>query len=140
MSIQPGLQHYVDRYHEIQDRQLNTNKLIEVRTFCPFSLVYPPRSEFRVQNELKLTSTQQDVLIYANDIEVNLRNENTNLAGRLQDAELDLDDARRSRRELQQQLKEANQRMAQFNMDNENLKVNAAAGVYNGRKLTWAES
>lgn len=125
MSIQPGLQHYVDRYHEIQDRQLNTNKLIEVRTFCPFSLVYPSRSEFRVQNELKLRSTQQDVLIYANDIEVDLRNENTNLAGRLQDAELDLDDARRSRRELQQQLKEANQRMAQFNMDNENLKVNA---------------
>lgn len=72
-------------------------------------------------------------MIYANDIEANLRNENQNLAGRLQDAELDLDDARRSRRELQQQLKEANQRMAQFNMDNENLKVNAAAGLYSGR-------
>ena len=137
MSIQPGLQHYVDRYHEIQDRQLNTNKLIEVRTL---RLVYPPRSEFRVANELKLTPIHQDVLIYANDIEANLRNENTNLAGRLQDAELDLDDARRSRRELQQQLREANQRMAQFNIDNENLKVNAAPGVYNGRQLTWAES
>lgn len=136
MSIQPGLQHYVDRYHEIQDRQLNTNKLIEVP-----ALVQPCLpTKVGVQSELKLTPTQQDVLIYANDIEVNLRNENTNLAGRLQDAELDLDDARRSRRELQQQLKEANQRMAQFNMDNENLKVNAAAGVYSGRKLTWTES
>lgn len=104
------------------------------------AFVYPPRSEFKAPSELKLTSIQQDVLIYANDIEVNLRNENTHLAGRLQDAELDLDDARRSRRELQQQLKEANQRMTQFNIDNENLKVNAAAGVYSDRKLTWAES
>lgn len=102
----------------------------------PVQPCYPPRSEFRVQNELSLTSTRQDVLIYANDIEVNLRTENTNLAGRLQDAELDLDDARRSRRELQQQLIEANQRMAQLNMDNENLKVIAAVGVCNGRKLT----
>lgn len=125
------------KYKTASSTQTN---LLRSRTFCPFSLVYPPRSEFRVQNELKLTSTQQDVLIYANDIEVNLRNENANLARRLQDAELDLDDARRSRRELQQQLKETNQRMAQLKMDNENLKVNAAAGVYSGRKLTWAES
>lgn len=66
---------------------------------------------------------EQDLIVYANDIENNLRLENTTLSQRLQDAELDLDDARRSRRELQQQLNAANQRLSQFNMDNENLKV-----------------
>ena len=62
--------------------------------------------------------------MYANDVENNLRAENDTLSRRLQDAELDLDDARRSRRELQQQLNIANQRLSQFNMDNEHLKVN----------------
>ena len=72
-------------------------------------------------------SCQQDLIVYANDIEGNLRLENNTLSQRLQDAELDLDDARRSRRELQHQLNAANQRLSQFNMDNENLKVNAGA-------------
>jgi hypothetical protein len=56
-------------------------------------------------------------------METTLRHENQRLSKELEDAQLDLDDARRSRREMQQQLNVTNQRLGQFNMDNENLKV-----------------
>jgi len=65
----------------------------------------------------------QDILFYANDIENALRDENRRLKKDLEDAHLDLDDARRSRREMQQQLSVASQKLTQFNMDNEGLKV-----------------
>jgi hypothetical protein len=56
-------------------------------------------------------------------MESTLRLENQSLAKELEDAQLDLEDARRSRREMQQQLSITNQRLNQFNLDNENLKV-----------------
>jgi hypothetical protein len=56
-------------------------------------------------------------------METTLRIENQHLSKELEDAQLDLEDARRSRREMQQQLNITNQRLGQFNMDNENLKV-----------------
>lgn len=58
-------------------------------------------------------------------METTLRIENQHLSKELEDAQLDLEDARRSRREMQQQLNITNQRLGQFNMDNENLKVGA---------------
>lgn len=78
---------------------------------------------------LELMRLEQDLIVYANDIEANLRLENNTLSQRLQDAELDLDDARRSRRELQHQLNAANQRLSQYGMDNENLKVNGCCDI-----------
>jgi hypothetical protein len=62
-------------------------------------------------------------LLYCEHIENTLRHENQRLTKELEDAQLDLDDARRSRREMQQQLSITNQRLGQFNMDNTNLKV-----------------
>jgi chromosome segregation ATPase len=62
-------------------------------------------------------------LLYCERIETTLRHENQHLSKELEDAQLDLEDARRSRREMQQQLNITNQRLGQFNMDNENLKV-----------------
>jgi hypothetical protein len=56
-------------------------------------------------------------------VESTLRHENQRLAKELEDAQLDLEDARKSRREMQQQLGIMSQRLNQFNMDNENLKV-----------------
>lgn len=56
-------------------------------------------------------------------METGLRHENARLAKELEDAQLDLDDARRSRRDLQQQLNITTQRMSQFNADNDMLKV-----------------
>ncbi|KAK0626776.1 hypothetical protein B0T14DRAFT_534862 [Immersiella caudata] len=46
----------------------------------------------------------QDLLVYAEGVESKLRTENQNLISQLRDAELDLTDATKSRRELQQQL------------------------------------
>lgn len=46
----------------------------------------------------------KDLLFYCQDMETGLRQDNARLAKELEDAQLDLDDARRSRREMQQQL------------------------------------
>jgi len=64
----------------------------------------------------------KDLLIYCERVETGLRHENQRRTQELQDAQLDLDDARRSRREMQQQLNITSQRLGQYNMDNENLK------------------
>ena len=65
----------------------------------------------------------QDLLIYCERIEVGLRSENARLAKELEDAQLDLDDARRSRRDLQQQLSFAEQRLDKFNADCVSMRV-----------------
>lgn len=91
-TLQPDLQVYLDRYHVLVASQDTSNKLIE------------------------------DLIVYANSTGHDLRQENTTLQERLRDAQLDLEDATRSRRELQQQLTAANAKLSQYNMDNENLK------------------
>ncbi|KAH8599496.1 hypothetical protein B0O99DRAFT_682272 [Bisporella sp. PMI_857] len=53
----------------------------------------------------------KDLLIYCERIERELRDENDHLRKEIQDANLDLEDARRSRRELQQKLNIATQHM-----------------------------
>ncbi|TVY81394.1 hypothetical protein LSUE1_G008034, partial [Lachnellula suecica] len=64
----------------------------------------------------------KDLLIYCEGVESGLRDENTRLAKELQDAQLDLEDARRSRRNLQQQLNLTTQRMGQFNADCDSMR------------------
>ncbi|TVY15550.1 hypothetical protein LARI1_G007171 [Lachnellula arida] len=54
----------------------------------------------------------QEILIYSEHIEGTLREENSQLAKELEDAQLDLEDARRSRREMQQKLNIATARAA----------------------------
>lgn len=61
--------------------------------------------------------------MYCEHIETTLLHENQRLKKELEDSQLDLEDARRSRREMQQQLNIITQRLGQYNMDNENLKV-----------------
>ncbi|KAK4237662.1 hypothetical protein C8A03DRAFT_15826 [Achaetomium macrosporum] len=53
-----------------------------------------------------LTFGPQDLIVYSETMESSLRAENTSLMSRLRDAELDLEDATRSRRELQQQIQQ----------------------------------
>jgi hypothetical protein len=65
----------------------------------------------------------QDLLVYIDKLETDLRGENERLSKELVDAQLDLDDARRSRREMQQQLSLTSQQLGQYNTDNETLKV-----------------
>lgn len=62
-------------------------------------------------------------MYYCKHVETTLANENARLTRELNDANLDLEDARRSRRELQLECNNAKQRLSQFSMDNENLKV-----------------
>lgn len=52
-----------------------------------------------------------------------MRIENARLAKELEDAQLDLDDARRTRRDLQQQLSLAAQRVAQSDADCASMRV-----------------
>lgn len=56
-------------------------------------------------------------------METGLRHENSRLAKELEDAQLDLEDARRSRRELQQQLSLAAIELGQVNGDCHSLRV-----------------
>ncbi|KFY03590.1 hypothetical protein V490_00123 [Pseudogymnoascus sp. VKM F-3557] len=63
-----------------------------------------------------------DLLVYIDKLENDLRGENQRRLIELEDAHLDLDDARRSRREMQQQLTATSQQLGQYNTDNESLK------------------
>lgn len=64
-------------------------------------------------------------MIYCERVESGLRHENARLAKELEDAQLDLVDATRSRREMQQQLSAAQQRMGQFSLDCDSMRVRA---------------
>ena len=62
-------------------------------------------------------------MIYCEGIESRLRDENTRLTKELEDAQLDLEDARRSRRDMQQQLNMASARVGQFSADCDSMRV-----------------
>lgn len=64
----------------------------------------------------------QDLLIYTEHTESALRQENARLAKALEDAQLDLDDARKSRRELQQNMRDAEKRIGQVSIDYEGIR------------------
>ncbi|KAK3944539.1 hypothetical protein QBC46DRAFT_337578 [Diplogelasinospora grovesii] len=74
MAIPAGLMDFVHRFQEIQAYRENSNNLIT------------------------------DILLYCQTLESSLREENRNLNIQIQDAQLDLVDATKSRRELQQRL------------------------------------
>ncbi|KAH7155021.1 hypothetical protein B0J13DRAFT_521187 [Dactylonectria estremocensis] len=64
----------------------------------------------------------KDILVYAQDIETTLRDENRRLSERLRNTELDLDDATQSRRELQQRVQKYESQMQYISNLNDNLK------------------
>ncbi|KAH7157024.1 hypothetical protein EDB81DRAFT_410710 [Dactylonectria macrodidyma] len=64
----------------------------------------------------------KDILVYAQDIETTLRDENRRLTERLRNTELDLDDATQSRRELQQRVQKYEAQMQYIVNQNDNLK------------------
>ncbi|KAH8667966.1 C-x8-C-x5-C-x3-H type zinc finger protein-like protein [Tricladium varicosporioides] len=64
----------------------------------------------------------KDLLIYCERMESGLRHENARLVKELDDAQLDLEDARKSRRELQLQLNSVNNRMCQNNADFDSMR------------------
>jgi hypothetical protein len=61
--------------------------------------------------------------VYAEGVESKLRTENQNLISQLRDAELDLTDATKSRRELQQQLQLSENQSNILLQENTHLKV-----------------
>jgi len=80
-------------------------------------------------------------MIYAEGMETTLREENSRLAKELSDAQLDLDDARRSRRDLQQQLNLAQQQIGKYTSDFDNMRVGSSCiAEVAGCSLTSAES
>ena len=68
----------------------------------------------------------QDLIVYAESIETSLRAESAALMGKLRDTELDLEDATRSRRELQQQIQQLEVFREAVVQDNNYLKVHTA--------------
>lgn len=64
----------------------------------------------------------KDLILYCEHVETGLGRENGRLAKELQDAQLDLDDARRSRRKLQTELGDMQQRFGQAAIDVDNMK------------------
>ncbi|KAK7739260.1 hypothetical protein SLS62_011249 [Diatrype stigma] len=64
----------------------------------------------------------KDLMLYAEHIESSLRHENALLRQELSDVRLDLDDAAKSRRDLQQRLRDAEAQMGYIALDNDNLK------------------
>ncbi|KAK3387700.1 hypothetical protein B0H63DRAFT_521729 [Podospora didyma] len=64
----------------------------------------------------------KDLLLYTERVESGLRAENQQLLSRLRDQELDLDDARKSRREFQQQLQQLESTNGLLLQDNNHLK------------------
>ncbi|KAL2256218.1 hypothetical protein VTK26DRAFT_2010 [Humicola hyalothermophila] len=69
-----------------------------------------------------LESLIKDLIVYSESVESTLRAENDTLMTRLRDAELDLVDATRSRRELQQRLQELDAQRETIIQDNHYLK------------------
>ncbi|KAK4133078.1 hypothetical protein BT67DRAFT_383101 [Trichocladium antarcticum] len=93
----------------------------------------------------------KDLIVYLESIESSLRTENASLVGRVRDLELDLIDATRSRRELQQQLQQLEVHAVQRETvihDNQYLKTNnpyvifkedfIKQGVEGGKKAAYA--
>ncbi|TAQ84104.1 hypothetical protein B7494_g7569 [Chlorociboria aeruginascens] len=64
----------------------------------------------------------KDMLLYCDSIELQLRSENAGLTKRLDDANLDLEDARKSRRDLQLQLNMALLRIEQAEADRDSMR------------------
>ncbi len=65
----------------------------------------------------------KDLLIHCEQVETSLRNDNQRLVGQLSDAQLDLADAVKSRRELQTRLHQMEAQIGYITQDNEILKV-----------------
>lgn len=65
----------------------------------------------------------QDLMWYCKNVEETLTSENLRLAADLRDAQLDLEDSRRSRRQLQQQLDIAEKSLSRYESDHDALKV-----------------
>ncbi|KAK5662850.1 hypothetical protein OQA88_6261 [Cercophora sp. LCS_1] len=77
MAMGGGIVDFVHRFQQIQSQRHSSEQLIE------------------------------DILVYVENVDSTLRNENNQLASQLRDSDLDLADARNSRREFQQKLQAA---------------------------------
>lgn len=84
---QSAIMNFVQRFRELEVRRDTGNELIK------------------------------DLLLYSESVETSLRQENTQLAKSLENAQLDLEDARQSRREMQLKLNAATARAGQFGQE-----------------------
>ncbi|KAH6851238.1 hypothetical protein B0I37DRAFT_429791 [Chaetomium sp. MPI-CAGE-AT-0009] len=82
----------------------------------------------------------KDLIVYSELIESNLRAENAKLLGRIRDTELDLEDATRSRRELQQQVQQLEVSRQAVLQDNNYLKVAPLTWGTGDCSLSWQNS
>ena len=88
----------------------------------------------------RLIFSSQDLIVYSESIESKLRVENANLVSRIRDTELSLEDATRSRRELQQQVRQLEVYRDAVLQDHNYLKVAPLAGDAGDCSLSWQNS
>jgi hypothetical protein len=96
MDVNSTIAEFVHRYQSLsvhRDTQDNLRKVHIVASCMAESVVQ------------HLTSSQ-DLIVYSESVDATLRAENAKLVSRLRDTELDLEDATKSRRDLQQQVQQ----------------------------------
>ena len=108
---------FIQRFNNLQVQRETGNELIKVR------LRYPAARPSTKAFNSNILSATQDLLIYIERVENGLQNENARLTKELEDAHLDLEDSKRSRRDLQQQLNMMRQSLGQSLADCEFLRV-----------------
>ncbi|POS71389.1 hypothetical protein DHEL01_v210214 [Diaporthe helianthi] len=83
----------------------------------------------------------KDLLVYCEHVESSLRQENSRLRSQISDANLDLADATKSRRELQQHVKELEQQITFMTIDVDHLKFKQEyinRGIEGGKQAAYA--
>jgi hypothetical protein len=96
MDVNSTIAEFVHRYQSLSVHRDTQDNLIKVHIYTRF---LPDRL-------WTLLTSSQDLIVYSESVDVSLRAENAKLASRLRDTELDLEDATKSRRDLQQQVQQ----------------------------------
>ena len=96
MDVNNTIAEFVHRYQSLSVYRDTQDNLIKVHILA--SCLTGP--------ELHDLTSSQDLIVYSESLDASLRAENAKLVSRLRDTELDLDDATKSRRDLQQQVQQ----------------------------------
>lgn len=109
-----ALHAYLHSFRQIQAQRVDSDRLVEVRS---------PRFLQAVFRSLTRCRCLQQILAYSFQTEERLQRENEELRTQLKESHLDLKDATKSRRELQQHVEQLSSQIGYIVNANEHLKV-----------------
>lgn len=111
------------RYQALLQYHDSHASLLQVRA-CPSSILLGPAGELTFVSSL---SRVQDLFKYSQHLESILQTETSQLQRALSNAQLDLDDAKNSRRNLQQQVSTYDNQIVQLTKETDDYKVRGKA-------------